>query len=135
MKTIEMGSSRVVTSDSYDGVCDPVDVAFMADAAAGRGVVVDEEMLRALGEAARKTRDLFVAEIRSRMTLDRARKVFELRVREEHSWRALARALHDEFERSWDPPSNQIAGLVLCEEAQRVTTGEDWGEAGNSLSL
>ena len=63
------------------------------------------------------------------MTPDRAREIRRLRVEERLSWRGVARATADAWGREaiWEPRSNQLAGMILCEVAARLL-GEDYLE-------
>jgi len=63
------------------------------------------------------------------MTPDRAREIRRLRVEERLSWRGVARATADAWGREaiWEPRSNQLAGMILCEAAARLL-GEDYLE-------
>ena len=59
----------------------------------------------------------FEAEVRSVMTVERAREVRALRCDDNHTWRALAAVLHDRWDDAdWDH-GNQLAGMALCEVA------------------
>lgn len=53
------------------------------------------------------------------ITLAQAAQVRLWRVDGHMTWRSVARAAHLEgwFYRKWEPPSNQIMGMVLCEKA------------------
>ena len=56
----------------------------------------------------------------ARMTPERAAAIRALRTSEEGcSWRGIAEECHHSWgsDASWDPPSNQIAGMELCEAA------------------
>jgi death-on-curing protein len=57
--------------------------------------------------------------IRARMTRARAESIRRLRVDESYSWRAVAAECHEQWvdDASWEPPSNQLAGMELCEAA------------------
>ncbi len=64
------------------------------------------------------------------MQLDEARKIREWRIFDRMSWRAIARGAFEEgFLRSqvWQPASNQIMGMVLCERAAKML-GENYYE-------
>lgn len=54
----------------------------------------------------------------------RARTVRELRCDLRYSWRALAAECHRRWDGAWDPPSNQLMGMALCERAAQIL-GED----------
>jgi death on curing protein len=57
--------------------------------------------------------------IRARMTRERAAYIRQLRVAQSYSWRMVAAECHESWaaDASWDPPSNQLAGMELCEAA------------------
>lgn len=57
--------------------------------------------------------------IRARMTHARASHIRHLRVDESYSWRIVAAECHERWgnESSWEPASNQLAGMELCEAA------------------
>jgi hypothetical protein len=62
------------------------------------------------------------------ITPERAAWVRRLRVDESYSWRAVAHACHEAWQGGWEPPSNQIMGISICESAARHF-GEDAWEA------
>ncbi|MDE2096386.1 MAG: hypothetical protein KGL39_04005 [Patescibacteria group bacterium] len=70
---------------------------------------------------------MFKSEIRERMTAERAYRIRELRVTEGYSWRALASQSADDWgdDATWEPKSNQLAGMALCEIAA-ASMGEDY---------
>ena len=51
------------------------------------------------------------------MTEEQARVVRKFRVEEGYSRRAVAQACHDLGWGNWQPPSNQIVGMAICERA------------------
>jgi hypothetical protein len=65
-----------------------------------------------------------------KMTPQRAKRIRDLRVNEVWSWRAIAAISHREWglDADWDPPSNQIAGMALCQIAAE-TFGEHYRSA------
>lgn len=82
-------------------------------------VIESVEQLREMAEAAKRAFDKFDASISTRMTPDRARRVRELRVDQGYSWRAVAAQCFEEWgeDAQWTPPSNQLAGIALCQHA------------------
>ena len=58
------------------------------------------------------------------MTMQRATRIRELR--KTSSWRAVAGAIHKEWgaDAMWEPETNQLAGMALCEAAAAML-GED----------
>ena len=95
----------------------------------GKGAIpVSGSDLRKLAKAATNTFGSF-REYAATITDEQAAFVRHLRVDEGYSWRAVAEACHQEFGGTWQPPSNQIMGVALCEEAANregadYTTGE-----------
>gem|GEM_PF-60879 len=60
--------------------------------------------------------------IRARMTLRRAALIRKWRVDEGYSWRTVAAECYEHWadDACWDPPSNQLAGMELCETAAEL---------------
>lgn len=83
---------------------------------------VNKKQLEALAKAAKETHEQFLKEISERMTTQRAEQIRKWRVDEEYSWRAVADAAFIDWKKDacWQPPSNQIAGMALCEEAAKL---------------
>ena len=61
------------------------------------------------------------------MTKEEAKFIRDLRVNKGYTWRQIAAECHEKgmFGGDWDPPSNQIIGLTLCEVAAEKF-GEDY---------
>jgi len=61
------------------------------------------------------------------MTKEEAEFIRDLRVNKGYTWRAIAAECYERgmFGADWDPPSNQIIGIVLCEVAAEKF-GEDY---------
>ena len=57
--------------------------------------------------------------IRARMTRTRATHIRHMRVDESYSWRVIAAECHEEWagDAAWEPNSNVLAGMELCEAA------------------
>ena len=100
------------------------DLAVVRAAATGEGVyVLQPGDLEWLMDAAKATREHFEA-LMATLTMDQAALVRRLRVDEGYSWRAVAETCHVEWAGTWEPPSNQIMGMILCERAAALH-GED----------
>jgi len=80
------------------------------------------------GNERRKEIELFCA---ARLTLEQAKEIRMRRVDDHYTWRAIARAAFrnikeglwskwDKVATPWWPPSNQIAGMVLCGLAAKM---------------
>jgi len=113
-----------LTNETYEGrVLDPADVGVLRSASSGSGVTaLNEQALMQLARDAWETLTEFRGMAAS-MTPGQASYVADLRLVRGYSWRALARACHDEGWpnlRGWSPPSNQIMGMALCERAAEL---------------
>ena len=106
----------------------------LEQAASGAGCITlsGEEgaaMLREMAIAAKETHEEFLKSIKSKMTHERAVRIREVRIDEEGTWRYVAETIHKEWgaDAEWTPPSNQLAGMALCQAAAEVF-GEDSNE-------
>jgi hypothetical protein len=88
------------------------------------------EQLKALAEAAVATKNFFDASIKPKMTAERAKRIRQLRVELGQSWRGVASMCAEEWgdDAGWEPPSNQLAGMSLCEFAAEML-GEHYRES------
>jgi hypothetical protein len=84
--------------------------------------ITSMEQLRQMALDATNTLDKFKASIRSKMTKQRAEVVYDRYVNQKFSWRLLAVATWSEWgaDAEWNPPTNQLAGMALCEIASDV---------------
>ncbi|KKM79332.1 hypothetical protein LCGC14_1350990 [marine sediment metagenome] len=104
------------------GKLDVVDYSLLASVAHGEGTkAVTPGDLSEMAEQGIKVFGYLQEVARRRMKLRQARFVRYLRL-DGHSWRSIAHLCHN---RGWDwvswaPPSNQIAGMVLCERAAEL---------------
>lgn len=75
-----------------------------------------------LAKQAQETFAKFKTNIRNKMTVRRAEKVYDYYVVQKYSWRLLAMATWAEWmdDANWNPPDNQLAGMALCEIASDV---------------
>ena len=82
---------------------------------------LSRQELTALADAGNKTFQAF----REHIIVDSllAEIIRHLRVNEQYSWRAIARYWSEKLRAPWG--GNQLAGMVLCEKAAKVT-GEDF---------
>ncbi len=98
----------------------------------GEQYQITPQQLMELAKMAKETYDLFVQDIRPRMTVERAFRIKELR--KDLSWRALAEATYREWgeDAGWGPPSNQLAGMALTKLAAEALgeKEEDWNIGG-----
>jgi hypothetical protein len=88
--------------------------------------ITSVEQLQAMAEAAHKKYLNYQLMIGMKMEFHDAFFVRSLRL-DGHSWRSIAAEVHKQwgpFKAHWSPPSNQIAGIVLCEKAAHYL-GED----------
>lgn len=104
-----------------DARLDEADLAILKEIRGGGGIPIRSvEEFEAL---AKKARDVFqgcVDECRQLMTAEQAKYVRHLRVDLRYSWRSVARTCwlqHWLLWVRWDPPSNQLMGMALCQVA------------------
>jgi hypothetical protein len=112
------------------GKLDPTDMEILESAKTGEGLITIKslEEVEELGRAACETFDAYRLFVREHMTKKQAGFVRKLRVEGGYSWRAIARSCYDQCWAGWlkwDPPSNQIMGMSLCERAAEMH-GEDY---------
>lgn len=90
------------------------------------------EQLFALAEAAKRGRDNALLALRDVMTPDRCQEVRDLRIDSDGnvygSWRYVAGECHKRWQASWEPPTNQLWGMALCQIAAEFF-GENYREA------
>lgn len=103
---------------THGGVLHEVDQIMMGMKPGGRVVYVDEFQLREVQAAIHQTIDQYRPGIDAAMTPDWAVYIRELRVTGHFSWRALAAANVGRGV-GWEPGSNQLAGILLCEAAAK----------------
>jgi hypothetical protein len=119
-----MGKNR------YDGGMHPKDMEVLKCAQTGEGAIpiTSAEMLNDLVKTTRATKNVF-SKTTETMTKKQAEKVREWRVNDDCTWRGIAQMAWNEgwFDRRWDPPSNQLMGMDLCEKAARFF-GENYME-------
>jgi hypothetical protein len=97
----------------------PVDDSIVESAKTGQGLVKIEsaEQFEALGRAAEAVFKAGQASAAAFLTPERAAFVRKLRVEEGYSWRSVAQACYDAWQGDWEPPSNQLVGMAICEAA------------------
>jgi len=119
------GGTVFVTDDKAvreGGKLDAADYSVLASAAHGEGTKpVTPGDLSKMAEQGSKVFDDLQDMARRHMKLRQARYIRLLRL-DGHSWRSIAGLCH---RRGWDwanwaPPSNQIAGMTLCERAAEL---------------
>ncbi len=99
---------------------DPDDEAVLRVAATGEGAVeLTPDMLVELAQAAQMTFASFRDLAEQLVTPERAASVRALRVDQVYTWRAVARACFEAWGGTWDPPSNQLMGMAICESAAK----------------
>jgi hypothetical protein len=101
---------------------DAVDAQIESDVAAGKGIPITsmEEMMK-FAKAANETKKAFDEQIATlNMTQEQAQFIYEKRITQQGTWRYVAHACYDAWDGNWEPPSNQLMGISLCQEASRV---------------
>jgi hypothetical protein len=106
------------------GKLDPTDVEILESAKSNEGLTtIGVEELKELCRVAGERFEAYRFFLREHMTREQAEFVRKLRVDEGYSWRAVARACYNQRWPGWlkwDPPSNQIMGMSLCERAAEI---------------
>ena len=101
----------------------------------GNGIIqLENGDLEKLGKMATKTKKRFDDSIEKLMTKERATRIRELRIGDRIcSWRRIAEICYEEWgkDADWNPPSNQLAGMALCEFAARLFNENYMGEPWN----
>jgi len=113
-----------ITEDSSffgHGKLDPADEGVIREVAEGGGVRIrDPEQLQLLKRAAEQVVTMFRA-MTFDMTKEQAEMIRRWRVDEGYSWRAVASAAFGLAPAwTWDPSSNQLAGMAVCEKAAEL---------------
>jgi len=85
------------------------------------------EQLMILSEMAHETHEDFLTEIKPQITPIRAVRIRSYRVKKGYTWRAVAEKTYQDWgsDHCWEPSSNQLAGMALCEHAADLL-GEDY---------
>jgi hypothetical protein len=96
----------------------------------GPFIELNSETLPALCQAVRDSMPVFDAwnaHIAKVMTKERAERIKQLREVEEWTWRGVAGRTFNEWgaDAIWEPATNQIAGMYLCNAAMDLL-GEVW---------
>jgi len=94
--------------------------------------IKDMEEFKELAEAAVKTKNLFDETVEG-MTIEEARMIRYWRVEVGGTWRWVAGNAYDEgiCGGNWQPPSNQLMGMALCEKAASFFDEDYMGEPWN----
>lgn len=88
--------------------------------------VLTPEEVAELAKLGREIAASFQEQARDVVTPERAAFVRKLRVDDGGTWRWVAERCHDAWtDCAWDPPSNQLMGMALCERAAELF-GEDY---------
>ena len=115
---------KFITPDSSllgQGKLDPADEQVLREAAEGGGVrIASVEQVKLLKRAAKQAVISFRA-MTFDMTQEQAELIRKWRVDEGYSWRAIASAAFGLAEDwTWEPSSNQLAGMAVCEKAAEL---------------
>ena len=113
------------------GKLDPTDLGILESIKTSEGLITlkSVEELKELAKAAAEKFDAYSLFVKEHLTKEQAEFIRKLRVDEGYSWRAVARRCYGNHKfrgwLRWDPPSNQIMGMSLCERAAEMH-GEDY---------
>lgn len=82
------------------------------------------EELMALAQMANRAFNEIGSRIEKVMNIDLAIRVKRLRIVQKRSWREVAGAIHadllEDGKNLWQPSTNQLAGMQLCEQAGKL---------------
>ena len=96
------------------------DKQLIKEAEAGEGIrITSMEQLMEMAKAAKATFDSFSSDVKQIMNPERATEIRKMRVDDGYSWRAVAQECYDKKYGEWQPSSNQLMGMALCEEAAK----------------
>lgn len=112
-----------ITNDKYDGKIHETDKKILDSVKTGEGTIAikSREQLFELARSAQHLYNHFGVIIEPILTEERAREIKRLRITEKYSWRALAAECHSKWPNAtWQPPSNQLAGMQLCAIAAKL---------------
>lgn len=91
------------------------------------GIRLTKEKLIEFAQMADARNKTYVQAFSMLMTIGEARQVRAWRVDQRRSWRSVARTAFERCDEwhwpKWDPPSNQLAGMALCEVAAKKLGG------------
>jgi len=73
--------------------------------------------LKSMMKSAARVSNQFTAHAMTILTPERAKEIREIRCKDRHSWRAVAAECYDRWDGSWEPRTNQLMGMALCEVA------------------
>lgn len=113
----------VVTGDARmrDGVAmTDVDRAVLNPPPGDYVTITSVAQFMELAHAAKATFDRFSMDIKQAMTVENAYAVRDSRVAKGRTWRGVAEDMYQRFGGIWTPPTNQLAGMALCEIAAAV---------------
>jgi hypothetical protein len=78
------------------------------------------ESIMQLSEGAKSLQKKTEENVLSRMNKGRAAFVKTIRVHQKYSWRMVALRCFAEWQGNWNPPDNQIVGMMICERASEI---------------
>lgn len=124
-----MSDEKIIISNDQAKNIDQTDKDFLNSAASGEGLIEisSADQLMELAQMAQTAFKKFRAQVDAIMNQERAQIIRDLRVEQDYSWRAVARECHIQFAGTWEPVSNQLAGMALCEAAAELF-GENYME-------
>jgi hypothetical protein len=114
-KYVSLNYFQLITGDRYE-----TGKIFEEPMAKGEYTVLTPETLQQLREQGQQKYALYKSMIRSMMKLTRAEFARDLRKNQKMSWRAIAARCWTEWQGTWAPPTNQLAGMAICEIASEI---------------
>lgn len=99
-----------------------VDENILKAANTGEGMIpITPDMLRQMAIDAKAKFEKYKNHVLQIMNKARAQEVYDLRVKQKSTWRAVALACWAQWkEADWHPATNQIAGIALCQRAAEI---------------
>jgi hypothetical protein len=124
-------SGKLITMDNKNERLAEADKKILEEAGCGGLIAItSNEQLMELAQAAGETKSIFDAMLKG-MAQEQADFIRELRVDKGYTWRSVAQTCSENklFEGGvydWQPPSNQLAGMALCERAAKFFKDEQY---------
>lgn len=116
---MENEEKPIIVSDDTGSKLHQADKALIESAKTGEGLIEikSADALMELAQAAHETFQFYRKEVNKIISPERAEIIRDLRINQDCSWRMVAAECHALFQGTWEPESNQLAGMALCEAA------------------